>query len=165
VRKAELLIAGGATAAALGALVATAVPAGESGHRSLADRIPPVEVRTEVVRRTINIYRREHPHVAGAAPGVRGPVVSHGSPASGVASSRTSGHASSAVPGAEAPPPVRARSSGVSSHPETGRNTGASPPRTRSSGAPGGASSGGASKPARTRTSGRHGDDGGGHDD
>jgi hypothetical protein len=167
-RRSELLIAGGATAAVLGVIAATAIPAGDKGHRTVADSIPPVEVRTEVVRRTINVYRREHPHRVGATPGAspRGTATRSLSAAT---STRTSGRpaSSTGAPAAGFASPVRARASGVGSSPQSRPARGEShgtAPRTRTSGSAGAAPAAGSSKPARTRTSGGHGEDGG-HDD
>jgi hypothetical protein len=161
-----MLIAAAATAALLGALAAWAIPSG-GAHRMVAERIPPVEVRTEVIRKTINVYRRDHPHVAGAAPGVQrssGGSRSAGARTAGATTTRSSGVAG-ARPHPEAAVPVRARSSGVTTRPARRPATGAPAPRTRTSGAartPGASRS----KPTRTRTSGGHGDDGAGeHDD
>ena len=166
-RRVEVLLATAASAAAVGVLVATALP-GDAHRTTLADRIGPVEVRTEVVRRTINVYRREHPQHTGSSPGARGASRAAAPSSAPAALSRASGRGAASIPAGESQhsAPVRARSSGGPSSSGGSHTTSpASAPRTRSSGT-GSATPGGARKPARTRTSGGHGDDGGsGHDD
>src|SRR5664279_5781572 len=71
----EMMSAGGVTLAGLGVLVGLAVGSGEGGPKLIAQRTQPVEVRTEVIRKTVNVYRRAHPrHVAGTGPGGTGPA-------------------------------------------------------------------------------------------
>ena len=157
---ATALVAGGLTAFALR-------PSQPDKTQALASRNPAVEVRTEVIRRTIHITR--HQPVAGA--GARGRsalAASHGrgavrsgasgshasgSVAGSAVATRTSGSHAAGVVGAGAP--VSTHTSG--SHATTGS---AAPVATRTSGATGGT----AGKPT-TRSSGGHGGergDGGG---
>ena len=68
-RRMEMMTAGGVTLAGLGALVGLAIGSGDRGTKLTVPRAQPVEVRTEIIRRTVNVYRREHPHhAAGTGP-------------------------------------------------------------------------------------------------
>src|SRR5450631_4718266 len=68
-RRMEMMTAGGVTLAGLGALVGLAIGSGGGGQKLALPCAQPVEVRTETIRKTVNVYRREHPHhVAGAGP-------------------------------------------------------------------------------------------------
>lgn len=154
---------------------------------ALAARNPAVEVRTVVIRRTIHIVRHERArppvkHIAGAAaaPG-QAPAQPAGLPAAASAvRTRTSHHATTAVPSTGQPvassAPLRTSTSKhaasstaapvvgsaaplktkTSSHATAGTTHGA-PVTTRTSGG-----HGTAGKPVTTRTSGKGGDDGGG---
>jgi hypothetical protein len=174
-RHIEKMTAGGVTLAGLGALVGLAIGSGDGGAKLVAQRTQPVEVRTEVIRKTVNVYRREHPHHAtGTGPGGRS---SSGTPArgpSGVASAATRTRSSGTgaiAPRASATPVVSTRSSGSkgTSAPAPSGGSGSQTVKTRSSGAsPSGGGSGGGSGSSRTvatRSSGGGGDNGGGHDD
>ena len=68
-RRMEMMTAGGVTLAGLGALVGLAIGSGDGGQKLVAQRTQPVEVRTEIIRKTVNVYRREHPHHAPPAAG------------------------------------------------------------------------------------------------
>ncbi len=75
-RRTELMTAAGATLAGLGVLVGVAIGSGSSGPKAVAQRLPPVEVRTQVIRKTVNVYRKAKPHhtaTAGAAPAAQAP--------------------------------------------------------------------------------------------
>lgn len=152
-RRKQMMAAAGVTLAGLGALVGLAIGSGDGGQKLLAQRIPPVEVRTEIVRKTINVYRREHPHHAsGSGPGLAG-AASRAQPSTAPAS---------ATP--------RTRSSGAGHlAPGAPEASGITTPRTRSSGAPSSGGGSGASHSVRTRSSGGGGGDGegdgGGHGD
>jgi hypothetical protein len=116
-RRIEMMTAGGVTLAGLGALVGLAIGSAGGSHLP-APRVPPVEVRTEVVRRTVNVYRHERPHhVAGAGPGR--PSSSSATPALALTRTRASGAPVSA-PSAPSTPAVTTRSSGVRSAPSSG---------------------------------------------
>ena len=148
-RRSEMMTAGGVTLAGLGVMVGLAIGSNQTGAK-IAQRTQPVEVRTEVVRKTVNVYRRAKPHhVAGVGPGTSGSGSStapyYARPATGTAgapATRTSG-ARAIVPSSSATPPVSTRSSGGS--------------------ASGGGS--GATKAVSTRSSGGGDGGGGGHDD
>jgi hypothetical protein len=79
-RRIEMMTAGAVSLAGLGALVALAIGSGNSSQKLAAQRVPPVEVRTEVIHRTVNVYRRQHAHSAGAGAGGPGGA-SGGAPA------------------------------------------------------------------------------------
>lgn len=181
-RRTEMMTAGGVTLAGLGALVGLAIGSGAGAPKALAPRAQPIEVRTEVIRKTVNVYRREHPHrVTGAGPGGRGSAGPSAPGSVGALSVSTRTRASGAhavVPTASAAP-VATRSSG--SHSTSGStsggrsSSGGSGSHTVKTRASGGGSSGGgaaggpgASRPVSTRSSGgggERGDHGGGHDD
>ena len=95
-RRMELMTAGGVTLAGLGALVGLAIGSGDR-PKLTAPRAQPVEVRTEIIRKTVNVYRREHPHHAAG-----------GSAASVVRSWHTRRRARRAVAS-----PTRTRTSGI----------------------------------------------------
>jgi hypothetical protein len=178
VRRMDLMTAGGVTLAGLGALVGLAINSGAGGHTLVAQHSPAVEVRTEVIRRTVNVYRRTQPHhVAGSGTGrasPRGAV--HGTTSatySGAAAARTRASGATAGTGAQTAPSgasvVRTRSSGATSKPTSGSESGTTKAltvRTRTSGGSTAGSGAGTSKPLSTRSSGSGGDGhGGGHDD
>lgn len=156
-------VAAAITALAAGALSAAALHQGTSTKStSLAANQPPVvEVRTQVIRRTVHVVRHEHPPrplrarttAAGGTP-----------PPGGATASAQRAGATRAVA------PVRTASSGARPVSEVPRTPVASAPvRTRTSGSSAPKSAGGSSPktPVRTRTSGGKGggEDGGGHDD
>lgn len=173
-RRAEMMTAGGVTLAGLGALVGLAIGSGDAGPKALAPRAQPVEVRTEVIRKTVNVYRREHPHhAAGKGVSGRGSAGSTVPRAAGALSAsartRSSGaHAVASTPSAALV--VSTRSSGSHSTPSESTSGGRTPRRgsgshtvkTRSSGSrqtsgshAGGSTEGGSgSHPIKTRTSG-----------
>jgi hypothetical protein len=165
------------TALAAGALAAYALRPAPGTTVALAARNPAVEVRTEVIRRTIHIVK----HVPGAgAGGYRSPMSGHrGGYVRTGASRLHSGAASGASPGV-----VSTHVSG--SHASAGGTTYAAAPVTTHTSGSHGASSGGSSGgsgssggtvrtstsgskhgsgssggPVHTRTSGGHGGDGG----
>ena len=167
-----------ATAAlAAGVLAAMALQPGAHATQTLAARNPAVEVRTQVIHRTVHVSGGGR-HGAGPARGPAGPVglqspaASHGGttrasgshagaaqppPASPVATRPSPGHTSAGGPASSAPPVSTRPSPG---HASAGAPASSAPPvSTRPSpghaGAP--ASSG---APVSTHTSGsRHGDD------
>jgi hypothetical protein len=180
-RRMEMMTAGGVTLAGLGALVGLAIGSAGDSPKLAAARVQPVEVRTEIIRRTVNVYRREHPHHATA--GGRGTGGTGGGSASGVppggaggvayAATRTRSSGAGAAAPAYAKPVVTTRSSGSKpayASPSSG-NSGPQPVKTASSGSKstsGSASPGGSgSQAVKTRSSGGKGggDNGGGHDD
>jgi hypothetical protein len=183
-RRTHARTAAGLTAFAAGVLVALSMRSSGTPTATLAARNPAVEVRTEVIRRTIHIVRHETAHgyalvrgggsgtapraLAPAAPRSRtsGSHTGSGSPAGTYVgppvATRTSGsHAAPTSGAAPAPTPVTTRTS--PSHVGSTGTGGAGAPttvRTRTSGA--GSTSGSSSgSPVRTRTSGA----GGKHDD
>jgi hypothetical protein len=169
-RRTEILTAGGVTLAGLGALVGLAIGSGEGTPKTLTPRSQPVEVRTEIIRKTVNVYRREHPHhVAGTGAGGGGgrSAGSFVGAAGGAVATRTrSSGVRAAAPVASAAPVV-SRSSGARPTSGSGSSggSGSRPVSTRSSG--GGSTGGGSGSSHRvvTRSSGGGGGDGGGHDD
>jgi hypothetical protein len=102
-------IAAGATLLALGGLAGVALSA-ESRHAtsSAATATPPVEVRTEIVRRTVHVFRHEKPKKVSTPP-VRAAV-----PVPAAAPPRAVVRAVSAPAPAPSPAPVRTRTSGGS---------------------------------------------------
>ncbi len=172
-RRKEMVTAGGVTLAGLGVLAGMALGSGQTAPKVVAQRTQPVEVRTEVIRKTVNVYRRAKPHhVAAAGPGGAKAIAgSAGAPSSGYSASlaprtRTSGAgAGVGAPSSSAAPVVRTSSSGSKSTPVSGsrEGSGGQTVKTRSSGAPAGGGSG-TSRTVATKSSGGHGD-GGGHDD
>lgn len=151
-RRSEMMTAGGVTLAGLGVLVGMALGSHEIAPK-LADRTQPVEVRTEVIRKTVNVYRRAKPsHAAGAGAGTNG--------------GGSSGPFAPAVRAATAPTvPARTRASGAAVVP---RRAVAAPVSTRSSGgSPGSSSGSGSRRVVSTRSSGGSGggEHEGGHDD
>jgi hypothetical protein len=168
-RRMQTMTAAGVTLAGLGALVGLAIGSG-AGQKLVAQHTPPVEVRTQVIRRTINVYRREHPHhVSGTGPGgvPSGTRLGGSSPATpAVARTRSSG-AGAATPAAPAAAVVTTRSSGSkpSASSTSPSGSGQQTVRTRSSGTS--SPRPGSSQVVRTRSSGG-GDgegNGGGHGD
>lgn len=170
-RRAEMMTAGGVTLAGLGALVGLAIGSGEGAPRALAPRAQPVEVRTEVIRKTVNVYRLEHPHrVTGTGGrGSSGAPVPRAAGALSAATRTRSSGAHAVIPTASAAPVVSTRSSGShsTSGPISGGGSsggaGSHTVKTRASGsrptsgshAGGGSSQGGSgSRPVKTRTSG-----------
>lgn len=131
------------TALVAGGLAAFALrPAQAPSSQALASRNPAVEVRTQVIRRTIHVKR--HQPAAGAGSHLSSALAAQ---ARGPARSGASGsHAAGAVAGA-----VATRTSG--SHAVAVTGSGA--PVTRTSGASGAAT--GAGTAVRTRTSGAGG--------
>lgn len=135
-------LAPGVLLAGLGVLAGVAISSGAGNERLLAQRNPPVEVRTEVIRRTVNVYRREHlRRSAGAGSGAAVTNGIHGTTGPAVIG-RTRTSAAGGVPTSSRAPTVSTRTSGAPSSGATGA------PRTRSSGGGGGER-----------------DSGGGHDD
>lgn len=190
-RRNEMMTAGGVTLAGLGVLAGFAIGSGQNNPATLASRTQPVEVRTQIIRKTVHVYRRPKPHHApggggggGSSPGSRGSIGAGG--VSVAARTRSSGsHVAASVVAGSAPPPVRTHSSGSAapvhhsthvSHPVRTSSSGthhssgsthpvaSHPVSTRTSGAS--HPSSGSAAPVKTRTSGGHGDggDGGGHD-
>jgi hypothetical protein len=191
-RRNEMMTAGGVTLAGLGVLAGFAIGSGQNTPATVASRTQPVEVRTQIIRKTVHVYRRPKPHRAAgggggrgdSSPGSRGPLGAGG--VSVAARTRSSGsHVSASVVAGSAPPPVRTHSSGSSapvhratrvSHPVRTSSSGTHhssgnthpvathPVKTRTSGAS--HPSSGSPAPVKTRSSGGHGDggDGGGHD-
>jgi len=146
--------------------VGMAIGSGDAA-KLIGQRAQPVEVRTEVIRKTVNVYRRAKPqHVAAAGPGgSRGGVRSSAVGSAAVVATRTSG-AHAAPVGSSAAPVVSTRTSGARSTSGAGtQGSGGEPVKTRTSG--GGAAGGGSgsSRSVTTRSSGGGGDNGGGHDD
>lgn len=147
-RPKELMTAAGVTLAGLGVLVGLTIGSGGAAP-VVVQRAQPVEVRTEVIRRTINVYRKaKPPKAAGVGPagsvGRTSAVLSASAPAGATyaPTTRSSG-ASSASPTYSSSPTVTTRSSGGAAK-----------------------SGGGSSAPVSTRSSGGdNGGDGGGHDD
>ncbi len=164
-RMTKTRIAAALTALAAGGLATVALrPSSTSRTTSLASASQPaVEVRTQVIRRTIHVVRHEHPPrpmrprtTAGAGPSPRtgsaGATVGSAAAVTPRTASSGSHTAVSSAPAASVPAPVRTRTSGA---PSSG-NTGGKGSGTQHNG------------PVRTRTSGGsgHGDDGGdGHGD
>jgi len=150
-RRKELMTAAGVTLAGLGVLVGLAIGSGGTAP-AVVQRAQPVEVRTEVIHRTINVYRKaKPPKVSGTGPGGSAgrtsAVLTAGAPAGATYAPRTrvSGTSASA-PGYSSAPSVTTRSSGGAAK-----------------------SGGGSSAPVSTRSSGGGGgggdNGGGGHDD
>ncbi len=147
-RRKELMTAAGVTLAGLGVLVGLAIGSGGTAP-VVAARVQPVEVRTEVIHRTVNVYRKAKPPKAaavgpGGSAGRTSAVLKAGAPAGGsyAPTTRSSG-GRSASPSYSSSPSVTTRSSGGASK-----------------------SGGGSSAPVSTRSSGGGGgDNGGGHDD
>jgi hypothetical protein len=160
--------AAAASAIAAGALAAFALrPSHGTTASAVAARSPAVEVRTQVIRRTIHIVRHENPAglprprtPSAAARGGAG-ATRVASPAGPTLATRTSGsHATgSGVTGGPSAP-VSTRSSGSTGAPPGASGPSGRPVSTRSSGSTGGSSS----RPV-TRTSGAgHGEGGDGGD-
>jgi hypothetical protein len=184
-RRSHSRVAATVLAAAAGGLAAFALrPAAGTTTATLAARNPAVEVRTQVIRRTIHVIR----HEPGAAlRGARGPslrAVNRSGPTPPRVRTAASGaHRASTGPVAGASVPVSTHSSGPHggstspspSHPVTTRSSSgphggstspspSHPVTTRSSGGSHGGSSGPSAGMPVTRSSGGahgHGDDGG----
>jgi hypothetical protein len=179
-------IAAAITVLAAGGLSGAALQSATTSHTSAsaAATQPAVEVRTQVIRRTIHVVRHERPPRplrtgqkaggTGSTPGAGGIAASSAPPRTASSGSHASiSPVTSGYTPAAATTPVRTRTSGTKS---TGSGSSGShstpvsnPVRTRTSGAPASGGSGGpTTHPAgavRTRTSGGGGhDDGGGHD-
>jgi hypothetical protein len=163
-----MMTAGGVTLAGLGVLVGLAIGSGDGGSKLVAQRVQPVEVRTEVVRKTVNVYRRAKPHhVAAAGPGGARSTgaTAKGSTAAVYSSTRTrTSGAHAATPAQSAAPVVSTRSSGARPTSSSGSGSGSQTVKTRTSGAGSSGGSSGSSHAVTTRSSGG-GDNGGGHDD
>jgi hypothetical protein len=170
-RRTEMMTAGGVTLAGLGALVGLAIGSGGAGQKAVVPAAQPVEVRTEIIRKTVNVYRREHPHhaAAGSTPG-RG---SSGTPPSGASATaslgtrtRSSG-ARGVAPASYATPVVRTASSGSkgTSGAAPAAGSGSHAVKTRSSGASSSGGGSGSSRPVSTRSSGGGDGHNSGHDD
>jgi hypothetical protein len=168
-RRTEMLTAGGVTLAGLSALVGLAIGSGNGGQKLLVPRAQPVEVRTEIIRRTINVYRREHPHHAagtggGSSSGIPSP--SQGARVASLPPTRTRSSGTGAVaPTAPARPVVSTRSSGSRAGSTAVGNSGPAPVKTRSSGASSSGSGSGSAHAVRTRASGGEGEGHSRHDD
>lgn len=167
-RRIEMMTAGGVTLGGLGVLVGLAIGSGTAAPKVVAQRAQPIEVRTQVIRKTVNVYRRaKPPHVAAAGPGGKrtGSASSAVYAAGGAPTTRTSG-IKSAGTGSYAPAPVvSTRTSGSkSTSGSSSQGSGSGTVKTRTSG--GGASGGsGSARTVSTKSSGGGGDNGGGHDD
>jgi hypothetical protein len=158
----EMMTAGGVTLAGLGALVGLAIGSSDGGQKLVAQRAQPVEVRTQIIRKTINVYRKEHPHRATGPGGRVGPGSASGTYLP--ARTRASG-GSGAVAATSEAPTIRTRSSG-SSGASGSAPSGTPTVRTRTSGASSSGGAPGSSRPVTTRSSGGgEGGDGGGHGD
>src|ERR1019366_2846240 len=163
-RRREMMTAGGVTLAGLGVLVGLAVGSSGNGQQLIAQRTQPVEVRTEIIRKTVNVYRRAHPHHAtGTGPGGSGPSGASGAVATRTGASGTGG-AGAPGPSSSAVPVLRTASSGSRSSSGPSSPSTATQVRTRTSGA---ATSGGGgpSKSVSPRSSGGGEHDGSSHDD
>ncbi len=186
-RRRQRTAAAGVTLAGLGVLVGVAIGSSAGTPALPVRREQPVQVRTQVIHRTIQVYRRaKPPHVAAAGPG-RGGSAASGSAiaartrasaaahavATGtsqpVVSTRSSGShpASQSAPAPSRTEPVRTHTSGSHSVPTAQHHASPEPVRTRTSGAAsGGSGSPTSARPVTTRSSGgRGGDGGGGRDD
>jgi hypothetical protein len=141
----RMMTAGGVTLAGLGVLVGLAVGSGEGPAKLIAQRTQPVEVRTEVIRKTINVYRRAKPHhvAAAGAPGgassYRASSAGSSVAATGVTRTRSSG-TGAVAPAASARPVISTRSSGSKATSGSGSTRAVS---TRSSGGGGDGGDGG----------------------
>lgn len=110
-----MLTAAGAALAGLGLAAGLAI--GSRDEAGTPMRSPAVEVRTEVIRRTVHVYRREHPHQVGASGGSRprhtpAAAVSP-SATTAVARARTRASGPASVHTVAPPAPVRTASSGA----------------------------------------------------
>ena len=121
-------VGAGATLAALGGLAAYALGSGDQPAASQAAKTQPVEVRTETIRQTVRVVKREKPHHPRRKP--------HGSASAGSAPRQVSAAAAPAAVAAAAPPAsashVTTRSSGSAAAPAPVRHV-----TTRSSGSAG----------------------------
>jgi hypothetical protein len=163
-RRTEMMTAGGVTLAGLGVLAGLAIGSGEKAPKLIAQRSQPVEVRTEVIRKTINVYRRAKPHhVAAGSPGGAGRPGAYsgarGAVYSGAGATTRSSGAHAVVPSQSASPAVSTHTSGTRSTSSSGSGGGSvsKPVKTHTSGtkSSGGSSGGGAvAQPVKTHTSG-----------
>jgi hypothetical protein len=161
-------IAAAVLAVAAGGLAAFALrPAAGNSTGTVAARNPAVEVRTQVIRRTVHVIRHEP---AAALRGSRSPtsivVGGHGPSRGGAHVARTgaSGARRSAVGAGATPPAVATRASGRHSGTGvSGPGVSSAPVSTRASGSHSGTSAGSPGR-AVTRSSGggQHGGDDGG---
>jgi hypothetical protein len=166
-RRTEMMTAGGVTLAGLGVLAGLAIGSGEKAPKLIAQRSQPVEVRTEVIRKTINVYRRAKPHhVAAGSPGGAGRPGTYSGRSGAVysgATTRSSG-AHAVAPAESAAPVVSTHTSGRRSTSSSGSGSGggsvSKPVKTHTSGTTSSGGVSGSAKPVATRSSG-----GGGHDD
>jgi hypothetical protein len=170
-RRMEMMTAGGVTLAGLGALVGLAIGSGGAGQKAVVAAAQPVEVRTEIIRKTVNVYRREHPHHAAGSntPGrsASGRLPSGASAAASLATRTRSSGSHVGAPTSYATPVVSTRSSGSKGASGAGPAAGSGSPavKTRSSGAASSGGGSGSSRPVSTRSSGGGDGHGGGHDD
>ena len=174
-----------AMAALAGGLAAFALrPAAGTSTSTLAARNPAVEVRTQVIRRTVHITRHEHGAALRGARGASALVIAehgkartkasgghgpaHAAGTAAVATRVSGAHGTSNGQSAASAAPVATRSSGSHSA-SAAPATQSHPVTTRSSGSHSGSTAGSsASGHPVTRSSGgghRHGEDGGGGDD
>lgn len=170
-RRMEMMTAGGVSLAGLGALVGLAIGSGGAGPKAVVPAAQPVEVRTEIIRKTVNVYRREHPHhAAGSSTPGRGSSGTLPAGASAAASLATRTRASGArgtAPTSYATPVVSTRSSGskAASGSAPAGGSGSHVVTTRSSGASSSGGGSGSSRPVSTRASGGGDGHSSGHDD
>lgn len=162
-RRNQLMTAGGVTLAGLGVLVGLAVGSQGAAPAIVARRSQPIEVRTEVIHKTVNVYRRaKPPHVAAAGPG--GARSASGALYGASTAARTRTSPVHAATGAPVGTVVSTRTSGAKAVSGSPQSSGSGAVTTRSSGSAGGSS--GSARPVSTRSSGGGGgDNGGGHDD
>ena len=108
-RSASWMSAAAAALGGLGLLAGIAIGSSSSTPAVPVRRPQPVEVRTQVVRKTVWVYKKAHPAAAGSG---KRPAGGAFAPATAAApSTRTSGHSSAgAVPAA---PVVSTRTSGT----------------------------------------------------
>ncbi len=160
-----------------GGLAAFALrPAAGSGTATLAARNPAVEVRTQVIRRTIHVIRHEpgatlrgsrgssavlvagHGRARTAASGKHGSAHGTGTASAAVATRASGAHTVGSSPSSASGVPVATRSSGSHSSGSSSAVGGQGHPvATRSSGSHGTASS----RPVTRSSGGGHGEDGG----
>jgi hypothetical protein len=147
-------VAAGSTLTALGLAVGLALGSGSGKPTLAAVSSPPLEVRTQVIRRTVHVYRHTKPAHAPAGSPPRRP----GPGATGAPATRASGGVAQPVPAAV----TRSSGSRPAAHGESGG--GPHGVRTRTSGAAGGGP--GSPRPLATHSSGGGHEDGrGGQDD
>ncbi len=171
-----------AMAALAGGLAAFALrPAAGTSSATLAARNPAVEIRTQVIRRTIHVIRHEHgahmrgshgaaallvarhPHARSAPSGAHHAARGSGTSAGAVATRTSGARGTSSGNGTASAAPVATRSSGSHSTSPAPASAG-HPVSTRSSGSHSGSTAGSSSGRPVTRSSGAghgHGEDGG----